>query len=186
MCEHKCFSCLGHVKALYDLTLRAWQRLPPCDAVSQAQYFPMLSSAGRDLLHSMLSFMPQARITAQQAISHPFFDGIRNSTVECLPPSVVDTVDIESCPLQAESLRALMLQEIHELKREHAATESTTAPTTPSTSPSRPASFSGEPRVRPQPSVRGGLATGFSLHVLSCDRIGIIKVCSVRYVLSQH
>ena len=41
----------------------------------------MLSQTGLDLVQQMLAYTPNARITAKDALEHPYFHGLNRDTV---------------------------------------------------------------------------------------------------------
>eukprot|EP00322_Chrysochromulina_rotalis_P002125 CAMPEP_0115874248 /NCGR_PEP_ID=MMETSP0287-20121206/24435_1 /TAXON_ID=412157 /ORGANISM="Chrysochromulina rotalis, Strain UIO044" /LENGTH=299 /DNA_ID=CAMNT_0003329377 /DNA_START=17 /DNA_END=916 /DNA_ORIENTATION=+ len=59
-----------------------WQPKPLREAVPQVD---RLNDAGLDLVKQMLLYTPQARITAKDALEHPYFEGLNLDTVGKIP-----------------------------------------------------------------------------------------------------
>lgn len=64
-------SALKYVKSLPKRTKQSWQNL-----------FPKANPVGLDLLNKMLTFNPQKRLTVEECLSHPYFEGIHNPEEE--------------------------------------------------------------------------------------------------------
>lgn len=50
--------------------------LPPPHAPSFRQKFPYITAAGIDLLSLLLTYDPERRITAEEALQHPYFSSV--------------------------------------------------------------------------------------------------------------
>ncbi|KAJ2845566.1 hypothetical protein J3B02_004645, partial [Coemansia erecta] len=72
--------------------LPEWRRnFPVFSSVPLEPLLPKLSSRGIDLLQRLLEFAPEKRISAEQALAHPFFDELRAmNNVAAVPPGVVN------------------------------------------------------------------------------------------------
>lgn len=66
-----------------------WDRFcstTPCDyapPMMPLQEFPQLSDSGVELLNRLLTFDPEKRITARQALRHSYFTGAQRSSLIC-------------------------------------------------------------------------------------------------------
>jgi hypothetical protein len=128
--------------------------MPQYPPVSFSSKFITLSVEGRELMRHMLSFRPDARITARAAISSSYFSTVRDPVVEAIPPSMVEADDIERCPLEVPRLRALMAQEIQQLKQRQAGSDAgATSPDGSSSVMSSPTS-EAVPAPAPEPGSR--------------------------------
>jgi serine/threonine protein kinase len=56
--------------------------LPQCKPIDFRTIFPASSALELDLLQSLLSFSPYQRITAKEALRHPYFQAVRTRTLE--------------------------------------------------------------------------------------------------------
>jgi len=54
------------------------QELEQTPEPTMRQYLPMLSDEGRDLMRKLMRFEPTDRITAAEALSHPYFEGLHD------------------------------------------------------------------------------------------------------------
>ncbi|KAJ2815402.1 hypothetical protein GGI24_006061 [Coemansia furcata] len=71
-----------------DYARRAWpgctqlpewkSNAPIYSSVPLEPLLPKLSAKGIDLLHRLLEYAPEKRISAEQALLHPYFDELRN------------------------------------------------------------------------------------------------------------
>jgi hypothetical protein len=70
----------------------------PCDyapSMMPLQEFPQLSDSGVELLNRLLTFDPEKRITARQALRHPYFTGARRSSlIGCM---LAEEVGLAAC-----------------------------------------------------------------------------------------
>ena len=57
----------------YTLPLAKTISLPPFQPPQFRQKFPFISDAGIDLLMMFLTYDPEYRITAEEALEHPYF-----------------------------------------------------------------------------------------------------------------
>ena len=56
------------------------QTFPPVQIQHAVPTNDRLDAAGYDLLHKLLTYDPNARITAQRAMQHPWLEGIGSSS----------------------------------------------------------------------------------------------------------
>lgn len=57
----------------YNLPLAKTISLPPFQPPQFRQKFPFISDAGIDLMMRFLTYDPECRITAEEALNHPYF-----------------------------------------------------------------------------------------------------------------
>jgi mitogen-activated protein kinase 7 len=63
---------------LSDVAIKQLQLLPQLASLSFAQIFPNANPVALDLLSRMLRFDPNQRITSEEALAHPYFDGMHD------------------------------------------------------------------------------------------------------------
>ena len=64
--------------------LRDWHEFPQWRAQDLNKVFPRLCPAGVDLMTRMFDYDPAKRITAEEALRHPYFDDLDKVTVDAL------------------------------------------------------------------------------------------------------
>jgi serine/threonine protein kinase len=89
--------------------------LPSKPAQDLRTLFPKTSAEGIDLLRRMLSFNPRKRITAEEALKHPFFAGIlpKPDHIVRYKSNSADSVSSNSMPMFALSISSLRILSIH-------------------------------------------------------------------------
>eukprot|EP00798_Chlamydomonas_sp_ICE-L_P030682 gene30682-35706_t len=88
------------------------QAMPHKDPVSLTQSFPGADPEGLDLLRQMLAFDPQDRPTAEEALTHPYFDGIPKPPQD-VPVPIQKHFEFKHCNLtDVADIRRLVYNEI--------------------------------------------------------------------------
>ncbi|KAI3432591.1 hypothetical protein D9Q98_004139 [Chlorella vulgaris] len=64
--------------------LRDWHEFPQWTAQDLNRVFPTLDASGIDLMQQMLHYDPAKRVTAKDAMHHPYFDDLDRETVDAL------------------------------------------------------------------------------------------------------
>jgi len=79
------------------------------------ELYPMAPTSAIELVESILRFEPSRRCTVDQALVHPFFDGMQKRAPIQLAVSPVDsaTIDFEHEEVKIAAIRRLIVQEIH-------------------------------------------------------------------------
>ena len=87
------------------------------ERVDFSQLYPAAGKDGADLINKMLVFNPYFRITTDEALAHPFFSSIRNSTKEIIEEKPI-VLDFEKeGELDESKLRSLFIEEIKYYKK---------------------------------------------------------------------
>ena len=76
------------------------------------ELYPSSGKDGIDLINKMLVFNPYFRITVQEAMAHPFFDGTRDKTKEIVAAEPIVLSFEKEGELDAPRLRELFVEEI--------------------------------------------------------------------------
>ncbi|KAJ1960555.1 MAPK protein hog1 [Dispira parvispora] len=92
-------------------TLRFVQSLPKREPISFAQRFPNQDPVALDLLQKMLIFDPCKRITAAEALRHPFLANYHDELDEPVAAQPFDW-SFNECDLPVESWKVMMYKEI--------------------------------------------------------------------------
>jgi len=75
--------------------LRDWHDFPQWRPQDLSRVFQTLEEAGLDLLKKMLEYDPAKRISAKDALTHPFFDDMDHAAVDALEnPDLINPEDI--------------------------------------------------------------------------------------------
>lgn len=69
--------------------LRDWHEFPRWKPQDFAKTFPNIENNGLDLLRRMLTFDPAKRISAKEALTHPYFDKMDKITIEQLEAPIL-------------------------------------------------------------------------------------------------
>jgi serine/threonine protein kinase len=90
------------------------RRLPDRKPMNLEALFPGAEPLAIDLLRRMLYLDPSGRLTAAEAVAHPYFDDVDGGRVAGPAPPMWDPNDFcfERAPLDSESLRGLFRSEI--------------------------------------------------------------------------
>lgn len=101
-------SDLGFVKSESARTYL--QQLPRCPKQPLAEKFPRLSPLAIDLMEKMLTFDPNKRISAEDALAHPYLAKLHDESDEpiCTTPYVVE---FDELSLSEEDMKELIYQE---------------------------------------------------------------------------
>lgn len=73
--------------------LRDWHDFPQWRPQDLSRVFPTLEEAGLDLLKSMLEYDPARRISAKEALMHPYFDDMDKAAVDALENPELEEAD---------------------------------------------------------------------------------------------
>ncbi|KNC53923.1 CMGC/MAPK protein kinase [Thecamonas trahens ATCC 50062] len=77
-----------------------------------AEYFPKASESALDLLGKLLAFDPRDRISAAEALEHPFLAEYRDAEFETEAESTFTEFDFERAPLTIPTIRRLIYNEM--------------------------------------------------------------------------
>lgn len=110
-------SQMTHVKSL--AAREAIQNMPPHDGTPFEDLFPSASDEARDLLEKMLKFDPADRITAEEALKHPYLKEYHEYVDEDFP-AIEKKFDqsFEDNALNDEQLQQLVQDEISSFHKE--------------------------------------------------------------------
>lgn len=100
---------LGEVKQY----LRKLQKKEPRDL---REMYPGAPAESLDLLKKMLAFNPESRISLRDALNHPFLASVRRPQAEMQEKSPF-TMEFENVPLNKETLKALIFEEIQQFAK---------------------------------------------------------------------
>ncbi|XP_031394114.1 mitogen-activated protein kinase 7-like [Punica granatum] len=84
--------------------------LPHCRGIPLSSLFPLADPLELDLLEKMLVFDPRKRITASEALKHPYLEDIYDPTVDC-PAQFQVKIDVEE-GVKEKVMRKLMWDEV--------------------------------------------------------------------------
>lgn len=86
--------------------------LPKKKKASLRERYPGADKDALDLLSKLLRFDPSSRITAEEALNHPYLQAVRDAETERL--SVCDPIDFEfeDTPITKERIRELVIEEV--------------------------------------------------------------------------
>lgn len=86
--------------------------LPQCREMAFDQVVPEASVTAHNLMQGLLTFDPRKRISAQEAIAHPFCETCRKPHLESTASQRVETADIESVSMDRRTIQRKMFEEI--------------------------------------------------------------------------
>lgn len=101
-------SDLDYVRS--ENAIRYLQQLPKHSKQPLAVKFPHLPPLAVDLIEKMLAYDPARRITAEEALAHPYLSGLHDVTDEPICPTPFN-FDMEEQPLSEEDIRELIYEE---------------------------------------------------------------------------
>lgn len=88
------------------------ESLPPCEGVTWSKLLPDAPSAAVDLLSRLLLWDPDKRLTAEEALAHPWLRGYRQESLTMpLPPRFERFAEVECIRTPCEFKEALKLEE---------------------------------------------------------------------------
>lgn len=64
--------------------LRDWHEFPQWRPQDLTKVFPRLDDKGIDLMQKMLDYDPAKRITAKDALDHPYFDDLEKAPIDAM------------------------------------------------------------------------------------------------------
>eukprot|EP00878_Enallax_costatus_P019346 GHUV01020409.1.p1 GENE.GHUV01020409.1~~GHUV01020409.1.p1 ORF type:complete len:221 (+),score=57.58 GHUV01020409.1:854-1516(+) len=73
--------------------LRDWHEYPNWRAQDLSRVFPSLEESGLELLRAMLQYDPARRISAKEALKHPYFDDMDRAAVDALENPELEGLD---------------------------------------------------------------------------------------------
>lgn len=73
--------------------LRDWHEFPVWHPQDLTKVFPKLEPAGLDLMRSMFEYDPAMRITAKDALAHPYFDDLDKAMVDALENPALEAME---------------------------------------------------------------------------------------------
>jgi len=86
--------------------------------------YPTCNAAAVDLLKKLLQFEPGERLTAEQALNHPYFSNLKASNKTTDPPVSTDfEFDFEAQNLSRGRLKALIAEEVKGVQRQRRAAD---------------------------------------------------------------
>lgn len=88
------------------------ESLPHRDPVNWSQLLRGATNQEVDLISKMLLWDPTKRITADEAIKHPFFEKLHDLFDEPVPPYPVDEFDFERDDITKDQMRNEIWREI--------------------------------------------------------------------------
>jgi len=94
------------------------ESLPPSTPRSLADMFPKISEEARDLLSKLLMFNPDKRVTAEEALAHPFLSQFHNEAEE---PAVKGAIEIpidDNTKFSITEYRSTLYDDIKRKRRE--------------------------------------------------------------------
>ena len=86
--------------------------LPRYEPVELRSIFPLAAAEGHDLLSRMILLDPSKRVSAAEALEHPYLEEVREEEFEAVADREVDWTDIETCELTRDNLRRLLVEDI--------------------------------------------------------------------------
>lgn len=89
--------------------IRSFPHRQPRDLL---EYFPASSPDELDVLRRMLTFNPNKRITTDELLRHPYFESVKNPSLEANPPQVADFVFDRNHEIDLITLRQLFREEV--------------------------------------------------------------------------
>ncbi|XP_039120182.1 mitogen-activated protein kinase homolog MMK1-like isoform X2 [Dioscorea cayenensis subsp. rotundata] len=103
---------------LDEVGRRSISRLPCYSRQSFAEKFPQMHRTAIDLLEKMLTFNPSQRITVEDALAHPYFASLHDTSDEpvCMKPF---SFDFEKHVLTGQHVKELIYQEALALNPEY-------------------------------------------------------------------
>lgn len=128
--------------------------LSPVPRQPLQELYPAAPPSAIALLECILTFDPSRRCTLDEALAHPFFDGMqRRASVQlAAQPVDVATIDFEKADLRVAAIRTLIVQEMqHYSKMAEAAAPLLTARTTSATKRKLPDAAGGASANLPPP-----------------------------------
>lgn len=98
-----------------DIAVKYLRSLPKMERVPLHQIYPNASADAVDMVEQMLQFEPSRRLTAEQALAHPFLTKYHSPSEE--PSCPAFDFSFDESQVAPEQLKALLLQEMKEYDR---------------------------------------------------------------------
>lgn len=93
------------------------EAVPPPQLKPMHQLFPTASDEALDLLQQLLHFNPNKRLTAEQALSHPYFAQFHNLDDEPVSDRVITLMIDDNQKISTKEYRDRLYEEIGTRKR---------------------------------------------------------------------
>ena len=94
----------------------------PCEKMDLHLMYPAVDKSATDLMHKMLTFNPNNRISAEEALRDSYFDDIRLEEQEEFDPLTIDLSFIDKYHegmLDPEDLKQMILDHIYDLSKNY-------------------------------------------------------------------